>query len=184
MIRKIVNILRYVFVRHRKYQFARQGKKVIIGNGCIINSASMIEFGDNVSIGPNAVLYAIYKKIIFGNNVMLGPHVTIVNGDHNIRKIGVALGVIEDDEDIDELGAKAMEADKKPEDFEYVSDYIQYLKDEVQLDREKSEKADDKTKAARKAVGATIVAKGIEEKKDTNIQIGRASCRERVSSPV
>ena len=41
MIRKIVNILRYVFVRHRKYQFARQGKKVIIGNGCIINSASM-----------------------------------------------------------------------------------------------------------------------------------------------
>lgn len=50
MIRKIVNILRYVFVRHRKYQFARQGKKVIIGNGCIINSASMIEFGDNVSI--------------------------------------------------------------------------------------------------------------------------------------
>ena len=91
MIRKIVNILRYVFVRHRKYQFARQGKKVIIGNGCIINSASMIEFGDNVSIGPNAVLYAIYKKIIFGNNVMLGPHVTIVNGDHNIRKIGVAI---------------------------------------------------------------------------------------------
>ncbi len=86
-----------------------------------------------------------------------------------IRKIGVALGVIEDDEDIDELGAKAMEADKKPEDFEYVSDYIQYLKDEVQLDREKFEKADDKTKAARKAVGATIVAKGIEEKKDTNI---------------
>ena len=62
-----------------------------------------------------------------------------------------------------------MEPDKKPEDFEYVSDYIQYLKDEVQLDREKFEKADDKTKAARKGVGATIVAKGIEEKKDTNI---------------
>ena len=105
MIRKIVNILRYVFVRHRKYQFARQGKKVIIGNGCIINSASMIEFGDNVSIGPNAVLYAIYKKIIFGNNVMLGPHVTIVNGDHNIRKIGVAIidnheKLPEDDSDV------------------------------------------------------------------------------------
>ncbi len=86
-----------------------------------------------------------------------------------IKRIGVALGVIEDDEDIDELGAKAMEADKKPEDFEYVSDYIQYLKDEVQLDREKFEKANEKDKAARKAVGATIVAKGIEEKKDTNI---------------
>ena len=87
MIRKIVNILRYVFVRHRKYQFARQGKKVIIGNGCIINSASMIEFGDNVSIGPNAVLYAIYKKIIFANNEILGTHVTIVIDDHYILKI-------------------------------------------------------------------------------------------------
>lgn len=78
MIRKIVNILRYVFVRHRKYQFARQGKKVIIGNGCIINSASMIEFGDNVSIGPNAVLYAIYKKIIFGNKFNLSKIVYIM----------------------------------------------------------------------------------------------------------
>lgn len=88
-----------------------------------------------------------------------------------IKKIGIALGVIEEDEDIEELGAKAMEADKKPEDFEYVSDYIQYLRDEVQLDREKFEKADEKTKAARKAVGATIVVKRIEEKKDTNIPI-------------
>ncbi len=86
-----------------------------------------------------------------------------------IKRIGVALGVIEEEEDIDELGAKAMDADKKPEDFEYVSDYIQYLKDEVQLDKEKFEKADEKTKAARKAVGATIVVKGIEEKKETNI---------------
>ena len=66
MIRKIVNILRYVFVRHRKYQFARQGKKVIIGNGCIINSASMIEFGDNVSIGPMQYYMLYIRKLFLG----------------------------------------------------------------------------------------------------------------------
>lgn len=47
--------------------------------------------GNNVSIGPRAVLYAIYKKIIFGDNVLLGPNVTIVNGDHSIRRIGIPL---------------------------------------------------------------------------------------------
>lgn len=86
-----------------------------------------------------------------------------------IKKVGVALGVIEPEVNIEELGAKAMEADKKPEDFEYISDYIQYLKDEVQLDKEKFEKAEKKDKFARKAVGAAIVSKGIEEKKGVNI---------------
>jgi len=86
-----------------------------------------------------------------------------------IKKVGVALGIIEPEENIEELGAKAMEAEKKPEDFEYVSDYIKYLKEEVQLDKEKFDKAEKKDKWARKAVGATIVSKGIEEKKGTNI---------------
>lgn len=73
------------------YQFARRGCNCRIGRECIIHSASMIELGDNVSIGPRAVLYAVYKKIVFGDNVLLGPNVTIVSGDHSIRKIGVAL---------------------------------------------------------------------------------------------
>lgn len=51
----------------------------------------MIELGDNVSIGPRAIIYAIYKKIIIGNNVLIGPNVTMVNGDHSIRKIGVPI---------------------------------------------------------------------------------------------
>ena len=73
------------------YKFARRGVGCTINCDCIINSASMIELGNNVSIGPKAVLYAIYKKIIFGDNVLLGPNVTMVNGDHSIRKIGVPL---------------------------------------------------------------------------------------------
>lgn len=67
------------------------GKNFHLGSNSIINSPTMIEVGDNVSIGPNVVLYAIYKKIIFGNNVLIGPNVTMVNGDHSIRKIEVPI---------------------------------------------------------------------------------------------
>lgn len=73
------------------YQFARRGANCSISNGCIINSPKMIELGNNVSIGPRAVLYAVYKRIIIGDNVLFGPNVTLVNGDHNIHKIGVPL---------------------------------------------------------------------------------------------
>lgn len=79
------------FLLHEDFCFSRRGENCTIGYECIINSASMIELGNNVSIGPRAVLYAIYKKIIFGDNVLLGPNVTMVNGDHSIRKIGVPL---------------------------------------------------------------------------------------------
>lgn len=76
---------------YKTYHFPRQGKNCSIGEHCIISKTEQIEMGDNVSIGPYAVLYAIYRKIIFGNNILLGPHVTIVNGDHSIRKVGVTI---------------------------------------------------------------------------------------------
>lgn len=90
LLRKLLRKLVYYLLRN-DYCFARRGVNCSIGRECIINSSSMIELGNNVSIGPRAVLYAIYKKIIFGDNVLLGPNVTIVNGDHSIRKIGVPL---------------------------------------------------------------------------------------------
>ena len=86
MLKNIIKkLIAYIF--RPEYKFAKRGDKCFIGSNCIINSASMIELGNHVSIGPNAVLYCIYKKIIFGNNVLLGPNVTMVNGDHNMRKI-------------------------------------------------------------------------------------------------
>lgn len=91
---KIIDIFNIVEkIQHRKLIKAMGGGKINfhLGNNPIINSPNMIVVGDNVSIGPNVVLYAIYKKIIFGNNVLLGPNVTMVNGDHSIRKIGVPI---------------------------------------------------------------------------------------------
>lgn len=94
---------------------------------------------------------------------------TIESVCNTIRRVGVSLGIINENDDIDELGDKAMNADKKPEDFEYISEYIQYLKNEVAFDKESFKKLEDKDKLARKVVGATIVSKGIQEDKGINI---------------
>lgn len=86
IIMRVFNKILYPIPKFRKI-----GKNFHIGREYIINTPKMIEIGDNVNIGPRAILYAIYKKIIFGNNVVLGPNVTIVNGDHNIKKIGIPI---------------------------------------------------------------------------------------------
>jgi len=75
------------------------------------------------------------------------------------------IGVLKADDNIDELGTKAMEADKKPEDFASNAEYIDYLRNEVELDKEKFDKASDVKKMERKEVGVYVVSKGIEEKK-------------------
>ena len=82
-----------------------------------------------------------------------------------IEMVAILLDVLKPDEKIEELGEKALIADKKPENFDSNADYINYLRNEVQLDKEKFEKASTMEKMARTAVGASIVNKGIEEKK-------------------
>lgn len=75
----------------KKYDFAKRGTNVRIGKDCIIDIPSKVEIGNDVSIGPRAVIYAVFKKVIFGNHVLLGPNVTLVNGDHGFRRIGVPI---------------------------------------------------------------------------------------------
>ncbi len=88
-----------------------------------------------------------------------------------IQTVGMLLNILQPKDNIEELGAKAMKADKKPEDFDTNAEYIDYLRNEVKLDQEKFDKATNAEKVARMAVGATIVAKGIEEKKGFDIPL-------------
>lgn len=89
-----------------------------------------------------------------------------------IQIVATLIGVLTPDDDVEELGAKAMQPDsKKPEDFDSNAEYIEYLREEVKLDKEKFDKATDIEKAARTAVGSSIVAKGIGEKKGFDIPL-------------
>ena len=88
-----------------------------------------------------------------------------------ISVIGNLLGVKKEDENLEEIGAKAMKSDKKPENFDSYNDYIKHLRENIKLDKEEMENASKELKLARTAVGATVVSKGIEEKKEMEISV-------------
>ncbi len=93
----------------------------------------------------------------------LGPIVNVV------MALAQSLGILTEEDDMDELGAKAMESEKGPEDFNSTAEYIDHLKNEVKLDKEKFANATESEKLAHKAVGTSIAIKGIEEKKGFDI---------------
>ncbi|MGN6264156.1 MAG: acyltransferase [Ginsengibacter sp.] len=68
--------------------FKKHGKNVKFFPSNSTFSYSTIELGDDVYIGPGAVLAASVSGIIFGNKIQLGPNVTMMGGDHNTSVIG------------------------------------------------------------------------------------------------
>ena len=86
-----------------------------------------------------------------------------------IKAVAISLGILKPEENLEELGEKAMLSDKKPEDFDSINEYIDHLRQNVTVDKEKFEKLDDKELLARSAIGASITLKGINEKLDTAI---------------
>ena len=58
---------------------------------------------------------------------------------------------------------KAQQAEKKPEDFDSTQKYIEYLRNEVELDKKQIEKLSQEEKAGYAAVGTSLYIKGIEE---------------------
>ena len=84
-----------------------------------------------------------------------------------VKGVAVSLGILKLDDNFEELGAKAISSDKKPDDFDSINEYIDYLRNDVPLDKEKFDKLSDKELLERSAVGAAITLKGINEKLDT-----------------
>ena len=81
-----------------------------------------------------------------------------------IQGVAEAFGLIKENDTAEELGAKAVECDKKPEDFKSTEDYINYLRNEVQVDSDKLKNMSDVEKFACSSIGVAILSKGIEEK--------------------
>lgn len=81
-----------------------------------------------------------------------------------VSGIAEILGLKPEKETPEELGAKAKDAEMKLENFESTEKYIEYLRNEVKLDKEKFEKMSAEEKAACTAVGISLYVKNIEEK--------------------
>lgn len=71
---------------------------------------------------------------------------------------------IKSEEDPEVLGAKAVQSDKSIDDFDNnTKEYINYLRNEVEFDKERFEKMTTEERMGCKAIGMTIETKAIEE---------------------
>ncbi|MGL4876086.1 MAG: hypothetical protein ACRC30_15715 [Clostridium sp.] len=86
-----------------------------------------------------------------------------------ITMIAQGLGLIGKEEQPEELGQKAEMSEKKPEDFDSTQEYIEYLKNEVALDKEKFKNITEDELMAYKITGSAILLDGISEKKGIQI---------------
>lgn len=89
--------------------------------------------------------------------------------------VGKIMGIFasEDEEDMDDLGCRASQSDKKPEEFKSTEEYINHLKHDIEYDREKAQaemKENPVKHYAYATVGATITGNAISEK--AGIELG------------
>lgn len=89
-----------------------------------------------------------------------------------IHDIGVALGLIEEEDSAEEIGMKAEEAEKqgiKPEDFDNYEAYISHLNANIEIDKTKLQNLSTEDRIKYTTVGISILSKGIEEKEKIEI---------------
>lgn len=86
-----------------------------------------------------------------------------------ISEVAKILGVNQGEDSPEELGMKTEIAEKKPEDFDSIQEYIKYLNEEVELEEGAAEKLSEQDKAKYGAMGAALNIRAIEEKYDISL---------------
>lgn len=128
-----------------------------IGSAC--NAIGGALFGGAGGIGTLAVaLFPPLAPTISEILIAIGAISTIVSA------IVEALGLKNKEETPEELGMKAEISDKKPEDFDTIEEYINYLRKEVTIDEQRVENLSPEEKAKYMSIGTALYIKEIEEK--------------------
>lgn len=87
-----------------------------------------------------------------------------------VETVATVLNVISPNERAEDLGAKAMSTEKKPEDFDKFNDYIDYLLDEVKVDKTLLS-AEPEDVMARQVIGTSLLIKGTSETLGTELTL-------------
>lgn len=74
------------------------GKNVHIAEKCDIKGNKNINIGNDVAIGPHALLWTTGAKLTIKDKVIIGPRLSIITGDHKIDIIGKYIADITADE--------------------------------------------------------------------------------------
>ena len=85
-----------------------------------------------------------------------------------IEQVSIASSVLKPNESVNELGAKAISADKTPEDFNQINDYIDYLRNDVTEVALTDEPTD---VLACQAIGSAILLKALNTELRADISI-------------
>lgn len=126
--------------------------------------SSVVSAACNVVNSVASILGSIANRAI--TILEMGSSLAIRVGEA-IKAVGISLGIIMPNDDLQELGEKAMMSEKTPADFDSISAYIDHLRNDVTIDREKFNRLDGKELLARSAIGSAITLQGINEKLET-----------------
>ena len=85
-----------------KSSFGNCGKNVHIAEKSDIKGIGNISIGDDVAIGPHALLWTTRANIIIKEKVIIGPGLSIITGDHKINVVGKYMADVTDEEKDDE----------------------------------------------------------------------------------
>ena len=85
-----------------KSSFGSCGKNVHIAEKSGIKGIGNISIGDDVAIGPHALLWTTRANIIIKEKVIIGPGLSIITGDHKINVVGKYMADVTDEEKDDE----------------------------------------------------------------------------------
>lgn len=109
--------------------------------------------GGSLFSGLGSIFSAIGPILSIGIEILK----VVVSALENLAK---SLGIIEEDEDVEDLGDRALQSEKQPDDFEEFDDYLNHIRS-IEINPEKSANFSEGEKLA---AGAIVLEKGIEVK--------------------
>ncbi len=109
------------------------------------------------------LIVALPKALEIGKVVLQGIAEVII-------KVAEILEISPKDENVEEIGVKAMQKDTRPRmEDESMEDYLSYLRDEVALDKKKMLNMTEEQKIQCQAVGVSMLSEAISEKNGVEI---------------
>lgn len=128
-----------------------------IGSACSAIGGALFTGGGGIATLAAALIAPLAPTL---SEILIGLQVVSAV----VSFIAEALGLKDKEETPEEIGLKAEKSDKKPEDFDTTEEYIRYLREEVQVDKEEVENLSPEDRAKYQAIGMAVEIKGIEEK--------------------
>lgn len=99
---KIVSLFRRIKLNRDKRKLCSCGGNVKIEHFYNIAGYQNIVIGNNVYIGPRALIYSKKAKLVIGDYFLSGPGLTVITGDHRIDLVGRYIGDVKEHEKMPE----------------------------------------------------------------------------------